>query len=198
MQKNEWYTLEYKPVDPLDVAFINSMVATSPYDSKYYADGVVVADDTKPFVGGYITCPVAGMTFDWEAWAVVEYAGPNVPGKTINPPDPQGFACVLAAFAEVDTFDANALTASHNDFRLTAGELGGGYVGGHPATSRASANPANHWDTAWNWSSTAGQVGEVVIDYASRLLRASAPAFVAAAGTYVNRRLQQPRVELIE
>lgn len=191
LKKGQWYQLSYRPVDPLDTAFINSITPGAGAGKRIFlADNVTVTSNDTAFVAGYINVPVAQSTFLWEMYAVVEYTGANVPGKTINPPDPQGFACVLASFAQVDQMDPTSL---HNAAKL--GELGAALVAKHtanPSYNRLETT-SNEQSTSWNWGTTAGQVAEIAYEYGSQLMSAAAPQLANAGIAYARRKLLQQR-----
>lgn len=67
-------------------------------------------DDVAPL--GHLRAGVAGQTFSWECYALMEYIGRSVPGKSSSHADPAGFAAVLtAAQNEGDTWIGSARAA---------------------------------------------------------------------------------------
>jgi hypothetical protein len=129
-QNRGWFKLGYRPCDVEDAYYLNTLVAPSTqYNAQYTSAGVsgggsppVVYEDMQPFMGAYITNPTASQPYEFEVWAVVEYTGLNVVGKTINTPDVQGYHCVLAALAQVD--DA---PYSQNRTAITSGSMLGSW-----------------------------------------------------------------------
>jgi len=100
MKNGEWFELNYIPADVNDTYFVNSVTGSSVYASVYYNDGVACSWDIYPFIGCYISNPVASAVFEFEAFGVVEYAGPLVSPKTVTIPDTQGFHSVLASLSQ--------------------------------------------------------------------------------------------------
>ena len=102
-----WFEVTYRPVDHHDTSWIDTITRTdaSTFDCK--SDGATVAYGAYPFMGIFTKAAAAAQTIQWEFWAVVEYAGPNVVGKTLTPPDLQGWASVIAAHSQFDEMHAN-------------------------------------------------------------------------------------------
>lgn len=122
-QNRGWFKLGYRPCDVEDAYYLNTQSAPSTqYNANYLSAGTAavgaVYQDGEPFMGAYITNPTASQPYEFEIWAVVEYTGLNVVGKTINTPDVQGYHCVLAALAQVD--DAPYI---QNRTAITSGNL---------------------------------------------------------------------------
>lgn len=203
LKKGQWFEISYRPSDPDDIAFVDSIARTNAYDGVYKTDGHEIAWDAYPFIAVYISCPTAGSTFDFEQWAVVEYAGPNVPGKSITPPDPQGYACVVASFAEVDSIDPMStwMTQGKGSATLRASEfgvVGNGYTIRDFKGRQSISQQPRKMVTAGDWRETAGTVADYVVNAASQLMSAAAPALLDAGVRYVRNRANRPRVELIE
>lgn len=103
----DWFEVHYRPVDNHDVSWIDSITRT---DAKTYtikSDGQAVADALYPPMGIIVKAAAASQTIVYEFFAIVEYAGANVTGKTLTPPDVQGWATVIAAHSVFETEHAS-------------------------------------------------------------------------------------------
>jgi hypothetical protein len=88
--ENKWTTLHYRAVDTDDVDFVpNNTVVTAP--DQYYMGFIVQAADTSG------SNP---QTFEYEVYAVVEYQGYAVTGRSVSPVDPSGHGAVTAVAAK--------------------------------------------------------------------------------------------------
>lgn len=97
-----WFEVTYRPVDHNDTAWVTAIARTDAATYDISSDYTKVSQGIYPFMGIICKLPVKGENIQWEFWAVVEYAGPGVTGKTLTPPDVQGWATVLAAHAQFD------------------------------------------------------------------------------------------------
>lgn len=73
-------TVLYMPVGPNDISFGSSAAATD------YCLGIIFQSKAA-----------VASAFAWEAFAIVEYIGRNVPGRTRSHADPEGFSAVLSS-----------------------------------------------------------------------------------------------------
>lgn len=108
--KEPWFEVTYRPVDHNDTSWIEAITRSSAYQYTLKSDGFTVADGQYPFMGTISVGAVAGETIEWEFWAIVEYSGPLVTGKTITPPDLQGWAAAIAAHSKFDEQHAQTQT----------------------------------------------------------------------------------------
>lgn len=185
MTKDDTITITYRPSDVYDAYFVNAITRTNAYDAVYKSDNVEVGWDVYPFMGCYISCPAASQTFEYECFAAVEFTGPFVPGKSINAPDPQGYAAVLAAINKADEWGAakywgkgaNSYTAGRGNIHYSA-------------SSRGLAG-AGLWQT----------MAAPVLDYANSLIQQAVPVVATTAGRMVGaaaiRAIQAPRAPRI-
>lgn len=93
----DWFEVHYRPVDNHDVSWIDTITRTNAYTYTIKSDGAIVADALYPFMGIIVQGSAASQTIAYEFWAEVEFCGANVSGKTLTPPDVQGWATVIAA-----------------------------------------------------------------------------------------------------
>lgn len=108
--KEPWFEVTYRPVDHHDTSWIDSVTATNAYTYTLKSDTNEVAWSAYPFMGLISKGATAGETIEWEFWANVEYAGPLVTGKTLTPPDLQGWAAAIAAHSKFDEVHAASQT----------------------------------------------------------------------------------------
>ncbi len=185
MTKDDAISITYRPSDVYDAYFVNAITRTNAYDAVYKADGVDVGWDAYPFMGCYIQLPVASQTFEYECFACVEFTGPYVPGKTINPPDPQGYAAVLAAINKADEWGAAKFWGRGS--MAWRAERGSKYV----------SSPTLGLQGAGFWQ----EMATPVLDYANSLIRQAAPIVATTAGRMVGaaalRAIQRPRAPQI-
>lgn len=102
-----WYSLSYRPADVDDLFYLFTSNGSSAFNGTYNAAGTqagqgIIYNDSQPFAAAYVTAATASAPFEYEVWAVVEYTGQNVPGRTVNHPDVQGYQCVVSALAVTD------------------------------------------------------------------------------------------------
>lgn len=102
-----WFEVTYRPVDHHDTSWIDTVTRTDAHTYDLKSDGAIAAYGAYPFMGIFTKAAAASQNIQWEFWAVVEYAGPNVVGKTLTPPDLQGWASVIAAHSQFDEMHAN-------------------------------------------------------------------------------------------
>lgn len=98
----DWLEVKYRPIDHNDTSWITSITRTSASAYDINSDYTTVTKGDYPFMGVMALCAANTQTIQWEFWATVEYAGPTVTGKTITPPDVQGWASVIAAHSQFD------------------------------------------------------------------------------------------------
>lgn len=165
-----WFEVRYRPVDAHDASWIDGGTITNAYTYTLTSDGVTVATQATPFMGIYCSLPAASQPVEYEYWAIVEYAGANVTGKTITPPDVQGWASVIAANTQVDE-----VFAAERPGVLSHGESAGATIS---ATVRKYA----------------ADMLEAASPYVTNLASAAGTALGAAA----IRRLTQPQAPRIE
>lgn len=106
---NDWYRLAYRPADNDDLFYLFGSNGSTAFNGTYNAAGTqagqgIIYNDSLPFCAVYITGPSTTISnsFEFEVWAVVEFTGQNVPGRTINHPDVQGYQCVISSLAVND------------------------------------------------------------------------------------------------
>lgn len=101
IQNRDWFEIRYRPVDGHDTWWIDGIAYTSAAVYSLTSDGLSVGgSDVRP-MGIYAGLSANGPV-EYEFWAIVEYAGSQVAGKTITPPDLQGYSTVIAANSQFD------------------------------------------------------------------------------------------------
>jgi len=100
--KRDWFEVRYRPVDNHDVSWIDGVTYTSATNYILTSDGSPLAWSQYPFMGIHVNAAAATQPFEYEFWAVIEFAGANVTGKTLTPPDLQGWASVIAAHSQFE------------------------------------------------------------------------------------------------
>lgn len=105
-----WFEVTYRPVDHNDTSWITGITRTSAYQYTINSDYTKAADAAYPFMASITLGAAASQNIQWEFWAIVEYAGPTVTGKTLTPPDLQGWASVIAAHSQFDEMHATINT----------------------------------------------------------------------------------------
>lgn len=103
----DWFEVHYRPVDNHDVSWIDAITKTNPFTYAIKSDGQTLADAAYPPMGIQITAAAASQSIAYEFFAIVEYCGVNVTGKTLTPPDVQGWATVIAAHSVFETEHAS-------------------------------------------------------------------------------------------
>lgn len=99
---SEWFEVHYRPVDNHDVSWVDSLSWTDAGTYTLKSDGSETNSSANPFMGIVCALAAVGQTIEYEFWATVEYAGANVTGKTLTPPDVQGWASVIAAHSQFE------------------------------------------------------------------------------------------------
>lgn len=102
----EWFEVHYRPIDHNDTSWVDTITRTNASTYTLKSDGNEVAWSAYPFMGIAVKGAAVSQTIQWEFFADVEYAGPNVVGKTLTPPDIQGFGTVLAAYSKYEEASA--------------------------------------------------------------------------------------------
>lgn len=105
-----WFEVTYRPVDHNDTSWINAVARTDAFTYKLQSDGATVSDGAYPFMATITKGAAISQTMLWEFFAVIELAGPKVTGKTLTPPDLQGWATVIAAHSQFDEMAAQTST----------------------------------------------------------------------------------------
>lgn len=160
----DWFEITYRPVDKHDTSWIDTITRTSASEWTAKSDGVGMAYAQYPFMATITKCPAASQNILYEFWAVIEVAGPTVTGKTITPPDVQGWATVMAAHSQ---FDEN-----------------------HGSTTTRQASQESQFASS-TIQSYAGQLLSAAVPYVTPYVQRGAQMLAAAA---VNRYLpRQPR-----
>ncbi len=106
----DWFEVHYRPVDNNDFSWVDTITRT---DAKTYdlkSDGATCAWAAYPFMGILVKGAATTQTLLYEFWAQVEYAGSNVQGKSLTPPDAQGVLSVIAAHSVYEETHASTPT----------------------------------------------------------------------------------------
>lgn len=106
----DWFEVTYRPIDHHDVSWISSITRTTAAAYVIASDWGTVADGAYPFMATISLAAAVSQPIQYEFWGVVEYAGPQVTGKTMTPPDIQGWASVIAAHSQFDEMHAQSAT----------------------------------------------------------------------------------------
>jgi len=110
----DWFEVHYRPVDHNDTSWVDGISRTDAATFTLQSDGNDVAFGAYPFICLIVMGAAASQTIEWEFFADVEYAGANVTGKTLTPPDVQGWATVIAAYSQFEE-----ATAASQDRKAT-------------------------------------------------------------------------------
>lgn len=102
----DWFEVTYRPVDAHDTSWIDNITRTDAHTYICKTDGTEMANAAYPPMGYIQKGAAVSQGVQWEFWAIIELAGPKVTGKTLTPPDLQGWASVMAAHSQFDEMNA--------------------------------------------------------------------------------------------
>jgi hypothetical protein len=98
----DWFEVHYRPVDHADTSWVDKVNRSSASAYTLTSDGGLVADGAFPFMCLIVQGAAASQTIEYEFFCDVEFAGGIVTGKTLTPPDVQGWATVIAAYSQFE------------------------------------------------------------------------------------------------
>jgi hypothetical protein len=107
----DWFEVHFRPVDNNDFSWIDTITRTDAFTYTLKSDGAECAWSSYPFMGIFTKGAATSQTLLYEFWAELEYAGSNVQGKTLTPPDAQGVLSVIAAHSVYEETHASTPTS---------------------------------------------------------------------------------------